>query len=214
MSALRPLPPRPSLEYEHKQAKALLRRLRAGDPESLARASAQHPNISAPPAGARLADAQLVIAREYGFASWPRLVHWFADVERQQHALLQLHFDRDVYEGKARGLLAEHHERTDRARRAVAAYVPRFYGLSLEEVSAAMLTEDEARLAVARMAGAPSWEVLVERLEAGTAAPPVRPCAHDARGGAHLPRPGSRPELGGPQRTLGAGACTDSLLEW
>ena len=30
--ALRPLPPRPSLEYERKEAKALLRRLRAQRP--------------------------------------------------------------------------------------------------------------------------------------------------------------------------------------
>lgn len=83
--ALRPLPPRPSLEYERKEAKALLRRLRAGDPEAQARA--RHPGFSASdPPSPRLADAQLVIAREYGFASWPRLVRWFGDVERQQHA--------------------------------------------------------------------------------------------------------------------------------
>ena len=65
MSALRPLPPRPSLEFEHKEAKALLRRLRAGDPDSLARAHARHPEIdTTPPASIRLADAQLVVARE------------------------------------------------------------------------------------------------------------------------------------------------------
>jgi hypothetical protein len=81
---------------------------------------------------------------------------------------MQLHFDPDVYEGKARGLLAEHHERTDWARRAVAAYVPRVYGLSLEEVSAGVLTADEARLAIARIMGAPSWEVLIDRLDAAS----------------------------------------------
>src|SRR5687767_2790446 len=78
MSALRPLPARPSLEFEHKEAKALLRRLRAGEPESLARVTAHHPGIdSADPSRIKLADAQLVIAREYGFASWPKLVRYF-----------------------------------------------------------------------------------------------------------------------------------------
>ena len=38
MSTVRPLPPRPNLEFEHKEAKALLRQLRAGDPEAIARA--------------------------------------------------------------------------------------------------------------------------------------------------------------------------------
>jgi hypothetical protein len=64
MPALHQLPPRPSLEYEHKEAKALLRRLRAGDREALARARARHPRIDATiPTRIRLADAQLVIAR-------------------------------------------------------------------------------------------------------------------------------------------------------
>ena len=90
MSALRPLPPRPSLEFEHKEAKALLRRLRADDPESRARARAQHPSIGSRPERIRLADA-LVIAREYGFANCSRLVHWFGDVERQRHGLVPFH---------------------------------------------------------------------------------------------------------------------------
>ena len=86
MSALRPLPPRPSLEFERKEAKALLRLLRAGDPDALARARARHPAIDASaPEHIRLADAQLVIAREYGFTSWPRLVRYFGDVERQRN---------------------------------------------------------------------------------------------------------------------------------
>ena len=84
MSALRPLPPRPSLEFEHKEAKALLRRLRAGEPDSIARARTRHPalDLSKP----RLADAQLVIAREYGFTSWPRLARYFGDVDRQRQS--------------------------------------------------------------------------------------------------------------------------------
>ena len=76
----RPLPARPSLEFERKQAKALLRQLRAGNPDALARARAQHPSLGN---DIKLADAQLVIAREYDFASWPRLVQYFGDVSRE-----------------------------------------------------------------------------------------------------------------------------------
>lgn len=73
----RPLPSRPSLEYERKQAKALLRRLRAGDPDAVARAGERHDTLrQSAGADITLADAQLVIAREYGFASWPRLETW------------------------------------------------------------------------------------------------------------------------------------------
>lgn len=163
MSALRSLPPRPSLEFEHKEAKELLRRLRAGDPDSLARARARHLAIaSTPPARIRLADAQLVIAREYGFASWPRLVRYFEDLDRQRHAQRTIH-TREFYEGLARSRLVEHRERRTFAARALAAYVPRFYGMQIEDVFASDVAEADARLAVAREFGFPNWEVLLER---------------------------------------------------
>jgi hypothetical protein len=163
MSALRPLPPNPSLEFERKEAKALLRRLRAGDPDALARARAQHPRIGASASDrSRLADAQLVIAREYGFASWPRLVRWFEAVDRQRYTH-RPPFERADYEAMARALLAGHRERRVTAGRPLAAYVPRFYGMPLEEIFASAVTEDDAHLAVARMYCQPSWDVLLER---------------------------------------------------
>jgi hypothetical protein len=167
MSALRPLPPRPSLEFERKEAKALLRRLRADDPDALARARARHPAIDeSAPARIRLADAQLVIAREYGFTSWPRLVRYFGDVARQRDSYQGSVGRRDGYEGSVRWLLIQHRERIPSAWRVLASYVPRFYGMRPEEVFACTVTEDEARLAVARRHGFPSWEVLLERTEA------------------------------------------------
>jgi hypothetical protein len=85
-SALRPLPARPSLEFEHKEPKALLRQLRAGDPNALARARARHPAMNASAAARiRLTDAQLIIAREYGCTSWPRLVRYFGDLARPRY---------------------------------------------------------------------------------------------------------------------------------
>ena len=167
MSALRPLPPRPSLEFERKEAKALLRRLRAGDPESIERALARHPAIdTSAPENIRLADAQLVIAREYGFTSWTKLVRYFGDVERlgkNPYRLTMQHARREHYDGSVRRILHDHRERGPYAWRALAAYVPRFYGMRAEEVFAATVSEDEARLAVARMSGSQSWEMLLER---------------------------------------------------
>jgi len=75
----RQLPPNPSLEQLKKQAKSLLKRQQAADSEAFTRIRESHPRfrnlpeekISASPFA--LADAQLVIASEYGFASWAKL---------------------------------------------------------------------------------------------------------------------------------------------
>ena len=75
----RQLPPRPSLEQLRKQAKSLLKNQQAADSEALTRIRESHPrwrNLSTEQIAASpfaLADAQLVIASEYGFASWSRL---------------------------------------------------------------------------------------------------------------------------------------------
>ncbi|GAA2756532.1 ankyrin repeat domain-containing protein [Actinopolymorpha rutila] len=73
----RSLPPRPSLEQYHKQAKDLLKACRAGDPDALERVNRELPAVdrqhrSSDRSGHTLADAQFVIAREHGFASWPK----------------------------------------------------------------------------------------------------------------------------------------------
>ena len=69
----RHFPVRPDLEQLRHQAKDLLRGLRAGEPQALAVLQRQHPRPPAP-ASAKLADAQLALARSYGLPSWPRLV--------------------------------------------------------------------------------------------------------------------------------------------
>jgi hypothetical protein len=77
MSATRDLPARPSLDSLRKQAKKLARDAAAGNGEAIARIHAQLPRAT-PPLSNR--DAQLVIAREYGFAGWPDLT---AEVEKR-----------------------------------------------------------------------------------------------------------------------------------
>lgn len=75
--ATRALPPSPNLAQQKKQARELLDALRAGDPAALTRLREHHPRFAAGTrihaADLALHDAQLVLAREYGFASWARL---------------------------------------------------------------------------------------------------------------------------------------------
>src|SRR5689334_4963823 len=69
-SSVRTLPARPSLESLRKHAKRLARNVAAGDLDALTRVRTQLPTW-APPLSNR--DAQLVLAREYGFAGWQEL---------------------------------------------------------------------------------------------------------------------------------------------
>jgi hypothetical protein len=84
----RQFPVRPNLDQLRNQAKDLLRLIRSGDAAALAELRQHHPK-AVEPAVAKLADAQLTLARSYGLPSWPRLVTacrmtdaiWRGDVE-------------------------------------------------------------------------------------------------------------------------------------
>jgi Ankyrin repeats (3 copies) len=71
---VRAIPDRPDLAQYKKQAKDLLRAWRRGDPEAIARVTTHHPRLrsraASPVAAFRLANAQLVVAREHGDDSW------------------------------------------------------------------------------------------------------------------------------------------------
>jgi Ankyrin repeat len=72
--SVRRLPVRPNLEQLHRQAKEFLGALHAGDASAIAELRERHPE-SIDPAQAKLADAQLALARSYQTSSWTRLVH-------------------------------------------------------------------------------------------------------------------------------------------
>ena len=67
------LPGRPNIDQLRRQARELLRAAADGEPAALARVRAFSERVS-------LSAAQLAVAREYGFASWPAL---HAEVERR-----------------------------------------------------------------------------------------------------------------------------------
>lgn len=69
------LPAHPDLGHLRRQARALQRAAVAGDPQAADRITRNHPDPPADLTAVRLSAAQLVVAREYGFPSWPRLRH-------------------------------------------------------------------------------------------------------------------------------------------
>ena len=87
----RSLPPRPDPESDRKRAKSLRKGHAAAAPQALERIAVHHPRLrgKAPAEVAaapfKLADAQLVVAREYGINSWPRLIA-LIDFLREDHA--------------------------------------------------------------------------------------------------------------------------------
>jgi hypothetical protein len=94
--AKRHFPVRPDLTQLKHQAKDLLRALHRGEPEAVADFNENHPK-TIDPALAKLADAQLALARSYELPSWPRLVTacnmtdaiWHGDVETVRKLVLR-----------------------------------------------------------------------------------------------------------------------------
>jgi ankyrin repeat protein len=92
------LPERPDLDQLRRQAKELRDAASRGDAAAVERFGRHHP--AALPGVASLASAQLVIARELGFASWPRLkaaIDTAADASRRVQAFVSA-----VIEGRLR----------------------------------------------------------------------------------------------------------------
>jgi hypothetical protein len=170
---VRALPANPNIEYERKEAKALLRRLHAADADGLSRVRSAHPIAlrDRSPAQLQLSDAQHVIAREYGFASWPKLVAYFDEMERHRNAPRHNSSDdgADRFEERARNFVRRHQRGDPVVGQMLAHFVPRFYGRPVAEILATPISEDDARLVVAREHRRVSWKELVERSNASRA---------------------------------------------
>ena len=72
--SIRRLPVRPDLDQLRNQAKDLLAAIQRGESDAIAEFREHHPDITLEPGSARLADAQLVLARMYQASSWMRLL--------------------------------------------------------------------------------------------------------------------------------------------
>jgi len=85
-----------NLEYYRKQAKALLKASQAGDANALQRLHLYSPKMSQPPA---LHNAQLTIAREQGFPSWPRFKAFVIESNLNFQELVAAFIDAAVSDG-------------------------------------------------------------------------------------------------------------------
>lgn len=83
----------PNLAQQKKRAKELCQQFRQQDPAAIARFETYHPNYQQAATGKqsgklmRLSEAQLVIARELGLSSWPKLKHHIAALSQAEQAI-------------------------------------------------------------------------------------------------------------------------------
>jgi len=181
----RRLPDDPSLEHLRKQAKTLLKQVNAAEPEAIALADQFHPVNT-------LADAQLVIARSYGFPSWPRLGRHLELVERYSRSPHRQPVGGPLDTPGQRAdeflrLATLHYGQDDPARRSAARQLlDKFPEVALSNIytmvvageSAAVRAELERNPELASREGGPyRWEPLLylsySRLEVAPAAPPA-----------------------------------------
>ena len=153
-----PLPPRPNLEFERKRARQILRAVHGRDDEMLARVRRYRNARDA--SSVKLSDVQLMIARDYGFKSWPKLVSYHETLARHERSAPEAH-TRQMWDHHVRMIIHGHARGLASAIIPLATFVPRFYGRSDEEIRNARLTEADARLAAARLERFPGWDAIV-----------------------------------------------------
>ncbi|PWT90257.1 MAG: hypothetical protein C5B55_10010 [Blastocatellia bacterium] len=175
------LPDRPSLEQLRKQAKALLRQLRNGDASATDRLHVYKSDVTEP----ILAHAQYVIAREYGFDSWPKLVR---HVQSSQPGVEQ-------HQRIAQDMVAVYNSADDQA---VTRLNDLFHSsLNVEQIRDSIrdklfnlpdtqqplnsFTLPDAQLIVARLYGFQSWSELVQSSNAADTDPRSAPVFLNSR---------------------------------
>jgi len=129
-----------NLEQQRKRAKELLRADRAGAADAAARVKRHLPGAGG---ALTLSQAQLVVAREAGFASWPRMVHYVEqarlDGDERRDALLSAALAGDS--GRVRAALAAD---PDAARRSIHVAA----ALGDADAALALLAQDGRRAAL------------------------------------------------------------------
>jgi ankyrin repeat protein len=157
-----------NLEQQKKQARELLRAIRAGSADALARLRDQHLRwVKAADTTAQreiaLHDAQFVIAREQGFASWTKLKAYAEPSPHARHTRLFV-ADMKWISDRVYGLLQTRSSAGPAALEQIREWHPRFDGYSDEEIRQAPFTEADAQLVYAREHGFDSWDDLARRV--------------------------------------------------
>lgn len=164
------LPVQANLAHLKYQARDLFKAASAGDPGALRRLIDHHSDfagLSPDQAASRpikLSDAQLVVAREYGYSSWPKLKSAIERSERDGYARI-INPDYDHNEERARALLEQHKDALPYILAQIKRRHPRYAAASTAEIKKAALTEEDARLIYARDHGFDDWHTLTAHLE-------------------------------------------------
>ena len=157
-----------NLDQQKKQARELLRAIRAGNEDAVSRLRLRHSRWAASDAATvrqlvALHDAQFVLAREQGFASWPKLKAYAEPSSLSRHAHL---FVADVawISDRVHGLLRTRQSAGPAALEQIREWHPRFADRTDDEIRQAPFTEEDARLVYAREHGFEAWDDLVSRV--------------------------------------------------
>ncbi|HVN07044.1 MAG TPA: ankyrin repeat domain-containing protein [Bryobacteraceae bacterium] len=164
-----------NLEQQKKQAREILRAVRAGNLDALARLRARHLRwADVDDATVRqevaLHDAQFVIAREQAFASWTKLKLYAEAPPGTRHTRLYVAGIEWIAD-RVQGLLRTRQSAGPAALEQIREWHPRFSACSDEEIRQAPFTAADAQLVYAREHGFDTWDDLVHRVNLLAAAP-------------------------------------------
>jgi hypothetical protein len=184
------LPARPSLEQLRKQAKDLLKDVRAGDAAATERVRLI---LNREPDTPTLSDAQFVVAREYGFDHWPALARHVDSVNppglgrfdalasELAAAYTSASIERIREINWTHGTSFYWYREADEMHR----QLPTWYASSSRTADEALA---DARHLVARMSGFDGWAALARSLSTVTASPAVHPSSPAAAPFYHVDR--------------------------
>ena len=157
-----------NLEQQKKQARELLRAIRAGNEDAISRLRRHHSCwTTVDEATVRqlvaLHDTQFALAREQGFASWPKLKAYAEPSSGPRHTRL---FVADVawITDRVHGLLRTRQSAGPAALEQIREWHPRFADSTDEEIRQAPFTEEDAKLVYAREHGFETWDDLTSRV--------------------------------------------------
>ena len=157
-----------NLEQQKKQARELLRAVRGRNADALSRLRNQHrrwANVDDAAVVQEMAlhDAQFVIAREQGFASWTKLKAYAESSPHAHHTKLFV-ADTQWIADRVQGLLRTRQSAGPAALEQIREWHPRFERSSDEEILGAPFSEEDARLVYAREHGFDTWDDLMLRV--------------------------------------------------
>ena len=157
-----------NLEEQKKQARDLLRVIRSGNADAIARLRRHHARwASLDEVVVRqlvsLHDTLFVLVREQGFASWPAMKLYAEPSSRSRHTRLFV-ADLAWMTDRVHGLLRTRDSAGPAALEQIREWHPRFSDRSDEEILQAPFTEEDARLVYAREHGFETWDDLASRV--------------------------------------------------